>query len=524
MSNNTMDNRSDCKFRLLGCFDSILFWPTFVLFAILILFALFAPEQCNAFFSSIKDFFLTNFGWFIVAVGATTILFSFWMLLNNSFGDIKLGGKDATPEFSFYAWVSMLFCAGLGTGFVIFGVAEPLYHLYTAPSLLDSKTAGLAAGVPEAIRLSVVNWGLVCWPLFCVAGWAIGYASYRYKKPIRTSTGLYGILGERCNDTLLSKIVDILAAIATIGGVTMMIGLGVASITYAIKLLFGIELGAAGQFCVMLGLILIYIISSASGIAKGMKMFSESTGYMAIFLLLAAVFLGNTPITYSLNMILQVTGEFIFRIPQAILWTDSTQITPRPWAGNWFIFYILWNMSYVPFTGGFIARISKGRTMREFVFGTVFVPIITCILWFSIWGSNACFEQLSGFQPMWEVVKDNPEQALYMLLGSFPMGQLLCFIAFVCFCGFAITTADAASHFIARQVSTGEEDSTLAMRVIWGSVIGMTGIIFHVTGGFNAIKSVAVSGGVVFIVVMIAYILSIWRMMHNDPEIKRNNF
>lgn len=501
---------------ILGVFDHKLFWPSLILFAIILAFALIAPAACGAFFASIQNFVLTNFSWLILAVGAAAILFSLWMLLNRPFGQIRLGGEDCKPEFSFYAWVSMLFCAGLGTGFVIFGAAEPLYHLYSAPTIIDAGTAGTPRAVPEAIRLAVVNWGLFGWPLFCTAGWAIGYAAYRYKKPLRTSTGLYGILGERCNDTLISKIVDVLAGVATIGGVAMMIGLGVASITFALKLLFGIELGPVGQFAVMLGLIVIYILSSASGIAKGMRLFSESTGYLALFLLVAVLFLGNTPITYSLNMLLQVTGEFLFRLPQNLFWSDATQIAPRPWSGTWFIFYILWNMSYVPFTGGFIARISRGRTMREFVFGTAIVPIAMCLLWFSIWGSNACFEQLSGYQPMWQVVKENPEQALYMLLGSFPFGSVLCFIAFICFCGFAITTADAASHFIARQVAPGEEHSSLAMRVLWGCVIGMTGIIFQVTGGFSAIKSLAISGGTLFVLVMIAYIVSIWRMMHAD--------
>lgn len=507
---------SSHRFGLFGTVDHKLFWPSLTVFAVILVFAIVAPQSCGLFFSSIQNFVLANFSWLILAIGAAAILFALWMLLNRPFGHIRLGGQDCKPEFSFYAWVSMLFCAGLGTGFVIFGAAEPLYHLYSAPTILDAGTTGTAQGVPEAIRLAVVNWGLFCWPLFCTAGWAIGYAAYRHKKPLRTSTGLYGILGERCNDTIISKIVDILAAVATIGGVAMMIGLGVASITFALKLLFGIELGPLGQLSVMLGLIIIYILSSASGIAKGMRLFSESTGYLALFLLVAVLFLGNTPITYSLNMLLQVTGEFLFRLPQNLFWSDATQITPRPWSGTWFIFYILWNMSYVPFSGGFIARISRGRTMREFVFGTVFVPIIMCLLWFSIWGSNACFEQLSGYQPMWQVVKENPEQALYMLLGSFPFGSLLCFVAFICFCGFAITTADAASHFIARQVAPGEENSTLAMRVLWGCIIGMTGIIFQVTGGFSAIKSLAISGGTLFVLVMIAYIISIWRMMHAD--------
>lgn len=204
---------------LFGAVDHKLFWPSLTLFAAILAFALAAPATCGAFFASIQDFVLANFSWLILAVGAAAILFSLWMLLNRPFGQIRLGGEDCKPEFSFYAWVSMLFCAGLGTGFVIFGAAEPLYHLYNAPTIIDAGTAGTPRAVPEAIRLAVVNWGFFNWPLFCTAGWAIGYAAYRHKKPLRTSTGLYGILGERCNDTLISKIVDVVAGVATIGGV-----------------------------------------------------------------------------------------------------------------------------------------------------------------------------------------------------------------------------------------------------------------------------------------------------------------
>lgn len=507
---------------VLGKFDPGLFYPSLVIYGCIIVFALSDPQRCGAFFNSIQNFVLSNFSWLILAVCAAGILFTVWMFFSSRFASVRLGGENCKPEFSFYAWVSMLFCAGLGTGFVIFGTAEPIYHLFTAPTIQDAGAAGTSRGVPEAIRLAAVNWGLLGWPLFCIGGWAIGYAAYRHGKPLRTSTGLYGIYGDRCNDTIVGKIVDILGIIATIGGVSMMIGLGVASITYAMKLLFGIDLKALGQFAVMLGLIVIYIASSACGIAKGMRRFSESTGYMALFLLVAVVFLGHTPITYSLNMLLQVTGEFIFRLPQNIFWTDAGQVQPRDWAGSWFIFYILWNISYVPFTSGFIARISKGRTMREFVFGTAIVPIIMCILWFSIWGSNACYEQLAGHLPIWSIVQDNPERALYMLLGSFPFGSVLCFIAFVCFCCFAITTADAASHFIAREVTPEDKNSGILMRVLWGCVIGMTGILFQITGGFASIKSLAISAGSVFVLIMLAYIVSIWKMMRGSTDSSEN--
>ena len=290
------------------------------------------------------------------------------------------------------------------------------------------------------------------------------------------------------------------------------------SISYAFQILFGIELGATGKFSIMLCFILTYIISTSTGLARGMRYLSESNGYITLGLLFAVLILGATPFTYVINMLMQVAGEFLFRLPQNLLWTDAGNFEPREWSGSWFIFYILWNISYVPFTGGFIARISRGRTMREFVCGTVLVPLFMTLLWFSVWGSNSCYEQLKGFLPLWETVQGSPEQALYILLGSFPFGSVLCFIAFICFCLFAITTADAASHFIAQQTTNGIEVPRLTMRVFWGCTIGFTGILFQVTGGFAAIKSLAIAAAAPFVLVTFAYIISIVKMMKHDRQ------
>lgn len=158
----------------------------------------------------------------------------------------------------------------------------------------------------------------------------------------------------------------------------------------------------------MLCFILTYIISTSTGLARGMRYLSESNGYITLGLLFAVLILGATPFTYVINMLMQVAGEFLFRLPQNLLWTDAGNFEPREWSGSWFIFYILWNISYVPFTGGFIARISRGRTMREFVCGTVLVPLFMTLLWFSVWGSNSCYEQLKGFLPLWETVQGSP--------------------------------------------------------------------------------------------------------------------
>lgn len=504
--------------RLLGNYESKIHWPIVIVYSCIIAYALTNPDQTSAFFSSVQGLILQNFNWFILLSGTAAVLCSFWMMISR-YGHVRLGAQDSRPEYSMLAWISMLFCAALGTGFVIFGTAEPLFHLYQSTFVLDSGKAGTMQAIPEAIRLSIVDWSLFGWPLFAIGGWAIGYASYRHNKPLRTSTGLYGILGERCNDTVLSKIVDIMAGISTIGGVAMMIGLGVASISHALLVLFSIEVSTVGKFAIMLVFIVAYIISSSTGIARGMRYLSETNIFISMGLLLAVAFLGPAPLVYLINLNVQSVGEYVSQIPYMLFWTDASQAAPRDWAGGWFIFYILWMVTYVPFVGGFIAKISKGRTMREFAVGIVFVPTFMTVLWFSTWGGSATFAEVNNILPLWKAVEATPEQGLYMLLGSMPGGWWFCFAAFICFVIYAITTADAASFFIAQQTMATEETPSIPMRIFWGCVIGFTGILFQVSGGFKAIKSLAIVTASPFAVISFAYIYSIWKMLKTDyPE------
>ncbi|MFQ8889483.1 MAG: BCCT family transporter [Bilophila wadsworthia] len=374
------------KFSILGNYDNKIFWPVAILYGCIIAYAIIDPSGAGATFSSIQRFIIAHFSWLILLTGASAIFFSVWMACSSRFATVKLGAADEKRN-SLSLHGSPCCFAQPSAQVSSSSGAEPLYHLSTAPTVMDAGSAGTVRGVLEAIRLSVVNWGLS--RLAAVRRRWMGYrdAAYRHNKPLRTSTGLYGLLGERCNDTLVSKAVDVLAAIGTIGGVSMMIGLGVASISYAFQILFGIELGATGKFSIMLCFILTYIISTSTGLARGMRYLSESNGYITLGLLFAVLILGATPFTYVINMLMQVAGEFLFRLPQNLLWTDAGNFEPREWSGSWFIFYILWNISYVPFTGGFIARISRGRTMREFVCGAVLVPLFMTLLWFSVWGA-----------------------------------------------------------------------------------------------------------------------------------------
>lgn len=506
---------SQPKKGLLGSYSHTIFWPAAILYSAIIAFAVMAPVMTGKRFLQAQKFILANMDWMIMLTVAVAVVFCMWLAFSR-FADVKLGNEDVEPEFSFYAWVAMLFCTGLGTGFVIFGSAEPIIHLFTAPTIIDAGNAGKAAGVPEAIRLSVVNWGILGFPLFSIGGWAIGYAAYRYNKPFRTSTGLYGILGERCNDMWISKVVDVLACIATIGGVSMMIGLGVASISFACSLLLGIVLSDLAKVAVMMGFILVYIVSASTGLSRGIRYLSESTGYLAFILLFAVLILGPTPLSYIMGNIVQVTGEFIWRIPQTLFWLDAGSLEESTWAGDWPVFFVLWNTSYIAFTGGVVARISRGRTLRQFILGVSIVPIAMCILWFSVWGANSSFMQLTGMIDVYSFVQSNPEQALYVVLKTFPLGTFLCFVAFICFILFAVTTANSASFFLAQQTTNGHDEPALLNCVFWGAIIGLTGILFQLIGGFSAIKSLAIVAASPFIFVSLAYIVSIKKMLDMD--------
>lgn len=511
----------DTQRNLLGKYDANIFWPLTLVYFVIIAYAIYNPEGMGHVLSIVQNFILKNLSWLILLSGTASVITCVWMLCSSRFSKVKLGSPEDEPEFSFFAWVAMLFCAALGTGFVIFGVAEPLFHIHTAVTVLDAGTQGTEQAVPEAIRLSIVNWSLFGWPLFAVGGWAIGYASYRHGKPLRTSTGLYGILGERCNDCFIGKFTDVTAGVATIGGVAMMIGLGVASISYAFEILFGITLSSAGKFGIMLFFIVAYILSSVTGLSKGMRYLSEGNSYLTLALLLMVVLFGPASTVYLANLGVQSVGQFIAGVPETLFWTDAENFEARPWMGFWFIFYILWMVTYIPFTGGFIARISKGRTMREYIVGAVLVPTVMTVVWFSIWGGAACYADITDALPLWDAVQKNPEQGLYVLLGSMPMGTLLSFMAFICFCLFAITTADAASQFIAQQTSPAEQVFPgVRIRMFWGCVIGLTGILFQITGGFAAIRSLAIVTASPFIFISFAYIVSIVKMMNRDAGIE----
>ncbi|WP_141103668.1 BCCT family transporter [Cobetia sp. QF-1] len=505
------------KTGLLGKYDKGLFWPVLITYSLIMTGALLAPKQTGEALSGIRDFLIFNFGWSFLLGVAATLIFCFYLLVS-PFGSIRLGPDDSRPDFSYMAWISMIVSCGLGIGFVFFSVAEPLNHLYTSSHVQDLNEVGQQAGVRGAILDTLMNWGMHGWALFAVAAWAIAFPAYRLGQPLTVATGLYGILGERCNTSLWGKLANGLGVIGTIGGNAAMIGLGVASINYALNTLFGIEFGAFGQTMVIMVIIIAYVASAATGIERGIKYLSIINMAMAGAILVAILAFGHAPAQYLLNMMTQQFGDYFSSVFTAQLWTDADNFEQRDWVGWWMIFYWLWYISYIPFCGGFIARISRGRTLREFIFGVVVVPMLLAIVWFSIWGGSAGYAEVNQIVPLWESVQQQPESGIYLLLESMPGGWWLSLMVLFNIVVFAVTTSDSASFFAAMQISNGNENPKIMMRLLWGVIIGITGIVFQLSGGFTAIKSLAIVVGAPFFIVSIAYMFSVYRMLKATLE------
>ncbi|MCT7654243.1 BCCT family transporter [Oceanimonas sp. NS1] len=466
--------------------------------------------------SSIRDFLIFNFGWSVLlGVGATPGVLSVPLYQPLWRSETRHGEYGSRVFFG--SWVAMMFSCGLGIGFVFFSVAEPLTHLYESPHVIDMGQAGQAGGVAKAVQITLLDWGMHGWALFAVAAWAIAYPAYKYGQPLTVATGLYGILGERCNTSFWGRLANGLGIIGTIGGNATMIGLGVASISYGLNTLFGLELGALGQALVMIVVIIAYVISAATGVERGIKLLSQANMIMAGIILFAILFFGHAPAQYLLNLTTQLVGDYFGQVFSLQFWSDASNFEQREWLGWWVVFYWLWYISYIPFCGGFIARISKGRTLREFIFGVILVPMVLTIGWFSIWGGSAGYIEVNDIAPLWESVQEKPESGIYMLLDSMPGGWWLGLMVLFNIVIFAVTTSDSASFFAAMQVSMAMRTRKFPCVCCGASLSALPASCFSYSAVFPQ-KSLAIVVGAPFFFVGIAYMFSVYRMLRQGKE------
>ena len=498
---------------ILGKYDPRLFWSTLILCSAITLWGILAPEGFSKAMSTSQNWISVHFGWFFMLSVSVFIVFLAWIALSK-YGDIPLGQDEESAEFSFGSWIAMLFSCGIGIGFIFWGVAEPLYH-YMSPPYLATKATPEAA--PVAIQVSLLHWGIHGWACYALAGLAIAYTTYRLKQPLSVAHALYGILGDK-TEGLWGKLVDFLAAFATIAGISTSLGMGLMSIRFGIKHVFGADLGTTGLVVVMLLLIVGYTISAISGLNKGIKYLSNTNMVLAFLVLLFFLFAG--PTTFLLNLMVDSIGEYFQHFIFTSFWTDPmSQASDGKWMGWWTIFYWCWWTAWAPFVGGFVARISRGRTIREFIFGVVFIPLVITIAWFSIVGGSALHAEMTGAVEMYKAISADSGSGIFTLLSNYPLGSLVAFVVFFNLIVFLVTSADSASFFVAMIISGGELEPSTPIKLIFGFLIGSITVVLLITGGLKALQTASIVAALPFAFVMVGMLVSTVILVRKDKKI-----
>ena len=494
----------------LGKFDGSLFWTTLILCIAITLWGIIAPDGFSKAVSASQGWISVNFGWFFMLSVAGFIVFLGWVAFSK-YGNIPLGQDGEAPDFSFASWIAMLFSCGIGIGFIFWGVAEPLYH-YTGTPYLATKNTPEA--VPVAMQISLLHWGIHGWAPYAIAGLAIAYSTYRLKMPLSIANSLVGILGSKTG-SFWGKLVDFLAAFATIAGISTSLGMGLMSIRFGINHVFGADLGTAGLVAVMLILILGYTISAVSGLNRGIKYLSNINMVCAFLVLLFFLFAG--PTIFLLNLMVDSVGEYFQNFIFMTFWTDPmAQASDGKWLGWWTIFYWCWWIAWAPFVGGFVARISKGRTIREFVFGVVLVPFVITVIWFNVIGGGALHAEFTGTLEMYKAISTDAGSGIFTLLTQYPLGSLVSFIVFFNLIVFLVTSADSASFFVGMIISGGELEPSTPLKLIFGFLIGSITVVLLITGGLKALQTASIVAALPFAFVMVGMVGSILVLLKRE--------
>ncbi len=471
----------------LGDYDKPLFWSTAVITLLIVALGVISPETLKARASAAQSFLSSQFGWAYILALTTYVAVGLWVGFSR-FGNLKLGKKEDKPEFSTFSWVAMLFSCGIGVGFLLWGVAEPLYHYMQTPYMAEAATP---EAVPVALQITSLHWGLHTWMGYCIVGLCIAFPAFRYGKPMNIGIALYGLLGERTEGSAWARLLDLVGAVATIGGIATVLGLGVISIDYGVGHIFGIETGNTGKIVIIALLAAMYSLSAVSGLKRGVAFLSTLNVAVVIAFGIFILLSGDT--NTLLRHFVTGIGNYLGNLLPMTFWADPLQ--KSGWINWWTIFYWLIVISWSPFVGGFVARISRGRTLREFILFAVLTPTVCSMLWFSVIGGSAIGVEAAGEVKIFEAVQANVGSGIYVLLESFPMSGLLSVVVFCSMIIFLVTSADSACFFVAMQMSKGAYEPTFGMKVTWGIFTGLLAIVLLLSGGLKAVQTASIVAG-----------------------------
>ncbi|PTA50653.1 BCCT family transporter [Shewanella morhuae] len=467
------------------------------------------PTEANTVFKSIQSWIETQAGWFYILSVAFFLIFILFIMVSR-FGDIKLGPDHSVPDYSYKSWIAMLFSAGMGIGLMFFGVAEPVMH-YLAPP--DATPESLAAA-KEAMKITFFHWGLHAWAIYAVVALSLAYFSYRHKLPLLPRSALYPLIGERIYGPI-GHTVDTFAVLGTMFGVATSLGFGVLQVNSGLSYLFeSLPNNAVVQVCLIIGITLLATLSVFSGLDKGVKRLSELNLGLAIILLIIVLVLG--PTVMLLQAFVQNTGGYLSDLVNKTFNLYAYQ-HKEDWLGGWTLLYWGWWISWSPFVGTFIARVSRGRTIREFLIGVLFVPSTLTFLWMTVFGNSAIDSIMNhGAQYLADAVNTDVSVALFVFFEHMPFPTLLSGIAICLVVTFFVTSSDSGSLVIDNLTSGGDNNAPVWQRVFWALLQGVVASVLLLAGGLQALQTAAIASAMPFLIVMLFMCLGLFKALKND--------
>ena len=487
--------------------DRPVFISSFAVLFVLIFFAVAFPDQSSAMFSKIQDAIVQYASWYYVLV-VGIILVCILFLAFSRLGDIKLGPDHSSPAYGNISWFSMLFSAGMGIGLMFYGVAEPVMHFMQPPQ----GDGGTVEAAGAAMRLTFFHWGIHAWSIYAIVALILGYFSHRHGLPLTLRSALYPLIGDRIYGRIGAS-VDVFAILGTLFGIATSLGLGVVQINSGLNVLFGLEISPGIQVILIIVTIALATLSVVMGLDAGIKRLSEINIGLAGLLLLGVLIAG--PTIFILQSFLQNIGDYLSELIHKT--TNLYAYRPTSWLGGWTIYYWGWWLSWAPFVGLFIARISRGRTIRQFIIGAMLVPCGFNLFWMSVFGSSAISMILDGSMPqLGELVYSNQATALFGFLKAFPYSEVLSLISLIMVVVFFVTSADSGAMILNMLSAHGRDDTSLFQRILWSVMIGLVTIALLYAGGLSTLQTASIIGALPFSVALLWAIWGFFKALNLD--------
>ena len=483
--------------------------------AIIGIWSVVAPDQVTGAAVALTSGALKYLDWMFMLACTMFVLLSVYLALG-PYGDIKLGHDDDEPEFSTGSWIAMLFAGGMGSGLLFWGVAEPMYHFYSPPGEEGLTTQAART----AFAITNLHWGFHAWAIYGVCALVIAYFVFRKDAPSMVSTpieySLRPLLGDRIT-RWVSMVADVVAVMAVVFGLAGSLGMGTIMVRSGLAEVFGTD---PGSLTVAIGILIVmtiaFLLSACTGVDKGIKILSNINMVIAIVIMLVVLFAG--PTTFILDAFVNSFGDYLSQFVYMSFRIFSYDDSLRGWTHGWTLTYLIWWIAWGPFVGIFIARISRGRTIREFVLGVVVAPTVFSMLWFAVFGGAAIYIEMFGGGGLAEIVFEDVSAALYAFFGYLPGSSLLNILAVILVFIFLVTSADSGTFVVSMMTTNGNLNPDVRTKLIWGILMSAITFGVLVSGSVSVAKAMAITGAVPFTFIVFVQLVGFFRALREDES------